>query len=244
MNAQAAADPLATAAVGRRLALVRQRLTEAASAVGRDPARVTVVVITKGVGEALVSAAYAAGLRHFGENRVQEAVGKIAASRVWEPQPTWHLVGHLQRNKAKVAVAEFGSVDSVDSPRLAQTLNQWAATDKRQLPVLLEVNVSAEAAKHGVPPSEAVPMARMIAGLPHLRLEGLMTVGPHTEDRLAIAAAFRRLAQLQVEVAKQVPGLALHRLSMGMSGDYELAVAAGATEVRIGRALFEDREWP
>jgi hypothetical protein len=187
-----------------------------------------------------VAAAHAAGLRHFGENRVLEASPKLAALADLAPRPTWHLVGHLQRNKAQRALAAFDGVDSLDSPRLAEALDRLAAEAGRVVPVLLEVNVSGEAAKHGVAPAEAEALARAVARLAHLRLEGLMTVGPLTEERAAVTAAFRALAALQAELARRVPGPTWQRLSMGMSGDYDLAVAAGATELRLGRVLFGD----
>ncbi len=246
MNAPASLSTVEAdaAAVGRRVATVRARVAAAAVAAGRDPGSVRLVAVTKGVGEAAVRAAQAAGVGHFGENRVPEAELKVRALADLTPAPTWHLVGHLQRNKAKRAVALFHTVDSVDSVRLAVTLDRLAAVAGRRLPLLLEVNVTAEAAKHGVHPAEAVDVARQIAALPSLVLQGLMTVGPLTDDRQAIAAAFRGLAALRAAVVRQVPGLDLDRLSMGMSGDYDLAVAAGATEVRIGRALFADEGAP
>jgi hypothetical protein len=234
-----ALDPAQAVEISGRLATVQERLAGAARSAGRAPGEVTIVAVTKTAPVAAVAAAHAAGLRHFGENRVLEAAPKLAALADLVPRPTWHLVGHLQRNKAQRALAAFDGVDSLDSLRLAEALNRLAAEAGRVLPVLLEVNVSGEAAKHGVAPTEAEDVARAVARLAHLRLEGLMTVGPLTEERGAAAAAFRSLAALQAELARRVPGPSWHRLSMGMSGDYDLAVAAGATELRLGRVLFD-----
>jgi PLP dependent protein len=233
-------EPDLVADIRRRLDDVRERLRGAARSANGGGADITVVAITKTIPAATVAAAHAAGLRHFGENRVIEAEPKLAALAGLVPVPTWHLVGHLQRNKAKRALAAFDLVDSLDSPRLAEALDQLAAEAGHVVPVLLEVNVSGEAAKHGVGPGDAEEVARAVARLPHLRLEGLMTVGPLTDDRAAVLAAFQALAALRAQLAHRVPGPTWHRLSMGMSGDFDLAARAGATEVRLGRILFGD----
>ena len=222
----------------QRLDEVRGRIRAAAARSGRSAEAVTLVGVTKTVGVEVVRAAVAEGLADLGENRVQEAQAKIQA--VGRDRARWHLIGHLQRNKAGRAVQLFDRVHSVDSAALAEALSRSAAGTGGSLPVLVEVNVSGEATKFGVAPEGLEPLLGRIAALPGLRLDGLMTVGPLVERAEDVRADFARLRELR-DRAEQRLGLALPELSMGMSGDFEVAVEEGSTMVRVGSAIFGSR---
>ncbi len=209
---------------------VERRIVGAAERSGRSPDDVTVVAVTKAVHVSAIREAAAAGIRHFGENRVQEAGRKIEA--LSDLNMTWHLIGHLQTNKVKTALGIFDIIHSVDSLRLAEQLSRCA---ERNTAVLMQVNVSGEASKGGFRPSEATRAAERIAGLPHLELKGLMTIAPTVKDAETVRTFFRQLRQLG-------DALGLGALSMGMTDDFEVAVEEGATMVRIGRAIFGDRQ--
>lgn len=225
------------AVIRARLAQVRSAVAAAATAAGRDPAEVTVVAVVKGVRPQLVAAAHAAGVHHLAHNRVAEASALQAALGPLDPPPCWHMVGHLQRNKVRSALASFDTLDSLDSWRLAEAVDAAAGAAGRLWPVLLEVNVSGEPAKQGVAPEDLPALAQAVAACPHLALVGLMGLGPLTENDRAVAAAFTQLATLR-DALSRLLARPLPRLSMGMSGDFRLAIAAGATEVRLGQALF------
>jgi len=197
---------------------------------------VTIVAVTKGFGPDAVAAALAAGLTELGENRVQEALPKIDAA---PPGATWHLIGHLQRNKAKLVPGRFALVQSVDSLPLAQELDRRAAALGTAQRVLLQVNVAGEVQKSGCAPAEAPAAARAIAALGHVKLEGLMTLAPFTDDVEIQRRTFRGLRALRDVL--QEDGLWLPALSMGMSADYAPAVEEGATMIRLGTALFGPR---
>ena len=218
-------------ALPERLAHVRAELVRTAE----HP--VTIVAVTKGFGTDAIHAALAAGLADIGENRVQEAMQKQDALR-GQPGIRWHLIGHLQRNKAKVVPGRFELVHSVDSLELARELDRRAADPVR---VLLQVNVAEESQKSGCTPQEARALARQIAALGQLRLEGLMTLAPLTDDVEVQRRTFRGLRLLR-DTIKTEDGIWLPTLSMGMSGDYATAVAEGATLIRLGTALFGPRE--
>ncbi|MDZ7265703.1 MAG: YggS family pyridoxal phosphate-dependent enzyme [candidate division KSB1 bacterium] len=229
-------------AFAQQLAAVQQRIADACQTAGRDPAEITLIGVTKTVAFEDILAASQSGLRHFGENRVQEAARKISAARAAGLQAQWHLVGHLQTNKAKEAVALFDVIQSVDSVRVAEALQRHAEKVPRRLEVLLQVNTSAEATKFGVAPAEAAKLAAEIAAFPNLHLTGLMTIGALTTDSGIIRRCFQTLRVLLQELAAlHLPNTNLHHLSMGMTDDFELAIAEGATMVRIGRALFGER---
>ena len=217
--------------IERNLALVRERIEAGCARAGRSPGSVTLVGVTKTVPVEAIAEACAAGLRDAGENRVQEAVPKIEALDALGVRPRWHLIGHLQRNKAKLAVERFAILHGVDSVRLAEALNARA---HEPLPVLLEVNVGQETSKFGFDPT-ALPQALAdIAPLTHLDVRGLMTVAPQVDDPERVRPVFRRLRELRDD-------LALDELSMGMTDDFEVAIEEGATMVRIGRAIFGER---
>lgn len=222
----------------QRLDEVRGRIRAAAARSGRPPERVTLVGVTKTVAAEVVQEAVALGLTDLGENRVQEAQAKIQA--VGRDRARWHLIGHLQRNKSGRAVELFDRFHSVDDVDLAETLSRHAVSSGRPLPVLVEVNVSGEATKFGVAPDGLEPLLERIAALPGLRLDGLMTVGPMVERAEDARAGFARLRTLR-DRAEQRLGLALPELSMGMSGDFEVAVEEGSTMVRVGSAIFGAR---
>ncbi len=229
------------AAVRARVEAVAARVRRACERSGRDPTTVRVVAVTKGFGPEVAAAAVRAGLRHLGENRVQEARQKVpAVAQQVGPEVTWHLVGHLQRNKARWAVQLFRWVHSVDSGELAVELSRRAAAAGQRVDVLVEVNVAGEATKHGVPPHRARDLVEQVAGLEGLRLQGLMTVAPQCQDPEEVRWVFRALRELRDRIRGEL-GLALPELSMGMTDDFEVAVEEGATLVRLGRALFGDR---
>ncbi|MHB1132731.1 MAG: YggS family pyridoxal phosphate-dependent enzyme [Chloroflexota bacterium] len=222
-----------------RLAAVQSRIAAAARRAGRAPEGVTLLGVSKTRPLAAIQAAYELGLRHFGENRVQEAADKFAT---YHPADlTLHLIGHLQSNKAKPAATLFAVVHSLDSRRLAEALAARCAERPTPLDVLVQVNVAGEASKEGVAPAEALPLLRAALALPGLRPVGLMTIAPLVVDPEAVRPVFRRLRQLRDECAATL-GVPLPELSMGMTGDFEVAVEEGATLVRVGRAIFGERE--
>lgn len=230
------------------IARVRERIAAAARRVGRDPGEITLVAVTKTVPAHRVREAWELGLTDFGENRVQEAVAKIplivpeGASALDRPSPRWHMIGHLQRNKVKHVIPLFDIIHSVDSVRLAQEIERRAERAGKVMPVLLEVNVAGEATKYGFAPEEVAAAVEEIAPLPHLEIHGLMTVAPIAEDPEEVRPHFRRLRELRDELARRFPSLDWHHLSMGMTDDFEVAIEEGATMVRIGRAIFGERD--
>jgi len=232
-----------------RISEVKARIAAAAARAGRAPEAVTLVAVSKHMPPALVREAHAAGLRDFGENYVQELVGK--ASELSDlTELRWHLIGHLQRNKARQVVSVASAVATVDSVALAAELGRRAAAcpvpPARRLPaaadgrlvVLVEVNVGGEDAKSGCAPGELGAILEAVEREPCLALRGLMTVPPFTEDPNAARPHFERLVELQ---QTHGGGSRLPELSMGMSHDLEAAIAAGATQVRVGTALFGER---
>ena len=223
-------------ALPERLAHVRREIARR-QAIGGWPTAPTVVADTKGFGLDAVEAALAAGLTELGENRVQEALGKMDTPL--GQRATWHLIGHLQRNKAKHVAGRFALVHSVDSLELGVELNRRAGERGATQRVLLQVNVAGEAQKSGCAPADAPALARALAAQPNLGLEGLMTVAPLTDDEAVQRRTFRALRTLRDGLQEE--GLWLPALSMGMSGDYGVAVEEGATMLRLGTALFGQR---
>jgi len=224
---------MCVATVAERLQAVRLRIADACARAGRSPDEVTLVAVTKGFPPEAVREAAAAGVRHFGENRIQEAQAKLPALGDLSPKPTWHMVGHLQTNKVKTALNLFDIIQSVDSFHLAEAINRRAPQPDR-VPVLLEVNVAAETAKYGFSPDELPSQAEAIRRLPGLDVRGLMTVAPITDDPETVRLVFFRLRELRDSVG-------LRELSMGMTDDFEAAIEEGATMVRVGRAIFGPR---
>lgn len=239
--------------IASNLAEVCERIAEAALRGGRDPAGVTLVAVTKTFPAEVVAAACEAGLRHFGENRVEEGSVKIPAvhERLSDLELTWHMIGHIQSRKAQEVVAHFDVVHSVDRLKLARRLDCFAREAGRVLPVLLECNISGEEAKSGFDlqgweQDQARRDAFFLAvgeilSLPGLAVQGLMTMAPFVEDPQTVRPVFAALRELREMLRSRFPGREWRHLSMGMSDDFQVAVEEGATMVRIGRALFGHR---
>jgi len=224
--------------VASNLAEIRERIARSAARAGRATEDITLVAVSKTFPSEAIRSAYELGLRHFGENRVQEWESKQAA--LADLAATWHLIGHLQSNKARRAANLFDSVDSVDSVALAQKLDAAAASEAKRLKVLIEVHLGGEETKSGVPEADLPQLAESIARLPHLELLGLMTIPPYFDDTERVRPYFQRLRALRDQVGAQIK-MPLSVLSMGMSHDFEIAIEEGATEVRVGTALFGER---
>jgi pyridoxal phosphate enzyme (YggS family) len=229
--------------LGRRRQEVLSRIADAARRSGRDPEEVALLAVTKGHPAELVLRAAGAGFGLFGENRVAEGAGKIAAVRERFPDLAWRLIGPLQTNKAKAALQYFSAIESLDRERLAARLEGLLAAEGRRLPVLLEVNVGREATKSGVSPEDAESLGRAALACPHLDVRGVMAVPPFDDDPERSRPYFRELRGIRDRLEKGL-GVALPELSIGMSHDFEVAVEEGSTEVRIGTALFGPRENP
>ena len=215
------------------------RLERAATAAGRDSGTISVLAVSKTFGPEAVRAAHALGLRAFGETYVQEAAAKMDATADL-PGAQWHLIGPLQGNKAKEAAARFAWVQTIDRLRIAERLALARPADMPPLDVCVQVNISGEASKSGVPPAGALPLAQAVARLPRLRLRGLMGIAEPTPEAARQRAQFRSLRQCFDTC--RTAGLPVDTLSMGMSADLEAAIAEGATLVRVGSALFGARK--
>jgi PLP dependent protein len=230
--------------IAENIARVRERIAAAARRASRNSDDITLMGVSKTFPSANIREAYAAGLRVFGENRVQEFAGKADALRDL-PDAEWHLIGHLQSNKAAKAAELFDAVDSVDSVRMAEKLNVSAESAGKTLSVLIEINVGGETAKSGVKLGSD-ELERILLGAPrwgNLKIRGLMTVPPYTEDPEGSRAYFRQLRQIRDSIAaRALPGIGTAVLSMGMSHDFEVAIEEGATCVRVGTAIFGVRE--
>jgi hypothetical protein len=222
------------------LSRVQERIAGTARRAGRRGEEITLIGVSKTHPVEAIRAAYEAGLRHFGENRVQEWEGKCAS--IGDLQATWHLIGHLQSNKAARAAGLFHTVDSLDDFGLAQRLERARreADGSQKLRVLLEVRVEEEESKSGVKIEEAAALAGKVSGLSHVELAGLMCIPPFLEDPEKVRPYFRRLREVRDSLAREI-GRELPALSMGMSHDFEVAIEEGATEVRVGTAIFGSR---
>jgi len=209
------------------LSYIYTRIEAACERANRNPDEITIIAATKYVDTEGVKAVFQAGLTHIGENRVQDAQAKKKAA---EAAGTWHMIGHLQTNKVKKALEIFDSIDSVDSFKLAEKINQKASCLGRNIEILIEVNTSGEAAKYGVAPDNLSSLITEIEKLENLKVTGLMAMAPLADDPEKARPYFKVLKSLQGD---------LPRLSMGMSDDFEVAIEEGATEIRLGRVLFE-----
>jgi len=208
---------------------------------GRSPDEIILVAVTKRFPAEVVAAAVASGLVHFGENRIQEAKSKIPAVESGNPIH-WHLIGHLQSNKAKDAVALFELIHSVDHIELAQAVDHRAGLLGKRQDILIQVNTTAEAQKSGCDPEELDDLAGQIAQLPNIRIKGLMTIGPFVEEKAPIEAAFQMLRRSFEQLGSaDLGGGSMTYCSMGMTDDWRIALAEGANMLRIGRAIFGDR---
>lgn len=222
--------------IPERLAAVRRRIEAAAARSGRPSSAVTLVAVSKTIPAAAIREAVSAGVKILGENRVQEAREKIEAL---PGAAEWHLIGHLQTNKAKLAVGLFDCIHSLDSVRLVQEIGRHAEEAGRRLRCLVEVNVGEEAQKSGVDAAEVRPLLEAARRLPQLSVQGLMTIPPFLPDPESVRPVFRRLRDLRDRLESE--GWTLPDLSMGMSHDFEVAIEEGATLVRIGTAIFGSR---
>lgn len=230
--------------IAANLARVRERIAAAARRAGRSPDEIALMAATKTFGPEQIRQAHAAGLRLFGENRVQEFAAKVEAVRALEGT-SWHLIGHLQSNKAARAAELFDAVDSLDSLRLAQKLNDVAAKRGTPLPVLIEINLGGESAKSGVAPDsrELEDLLLAASQLEALSIRGLMAIPPFTANPEDSRPYFRRLRQLRDELAaRRLPAASLDTLSMGMSHDFEVAIEERSTCVRLGTSIFGERK--
>ncbi len=229
--------------ISENIAEIRERIERAARRAGRPVDDVSLMAVTKTHPAERIREAYQAGLRLFGENRVQEFTGKADALRDLE-DAEWHMIGHLQTNKAGKSIELFSAIDSVDSVKLAEKLDAAARKLGKQLAVLIEINVGGEAAKSGVAP-DAKELEDLLLAAPRfeaLRFTGLMTVPPYTEDPEGVRPYFRKLRELRDSIAgRKLPGIGMDVLSMGMSHDFEVAIEEGSTCVRVGTAIFGER---
>ena len=225
--------------IAENLKKVNDRIASAAKRAGRDPSAITLVAVTKTVDVQRVREALAAGALIFGENRVQEAREKID---ILGHVAYWHLIGHLQTNKAKYAVRLFKLIHSVDTIELAREIDKQAAKFGKVQNVLIEVNIAGEASKAGMTVKEAPARVREAAKLKNIIIQGLMTMPPYSEDPEESRPYFCVLRELSQSIAKEnIPNVSMRELSMGMSGDFEVAIEEGATIIRIGTALFGPR---
>ncbi len=230
--------------IASRVAAVRERIARAAARAGRRPDAITLIAVSKTQPAEVVREAFATGLRHFGENKVQEAEGKIAALEDLRADGLrWHMIGHVQSNKGRRAAELFDSVDSVDDATLAKRLERGAEAARRQLPVLVQVDLGKEATKFGLDEAHLFPTLEQLRGYKAVHVEGLMVMPPLADDPEESRPYFRRLRELLEDAQKQ--GLVRGReLSMGMSHDFEVAIEEGATHVRVGTAVFGERKKP
>ena len=227
--------------ITENLEQVRKNIEEACRAVNRDPGEVTLISVSKTKPVSMLQEAYDAGSRDFGENKVQEIMDKY-------PQlPSdirWHMIGHLQRNKVKYIIGKVDLIHSVDSLRLAEEISKEAVKKETEENILIEVNVAGEESKFGVSVADTEELVRQIAVLPGIHIQGLMTIAPYVENPEQNRPVFRALKKLAVDIKmKNIDNVHMDVLSMGMTGDYEVAVEEGATMVRVGTGIFGERDY-
>jgi pyridoxal phosphate enzyme (YggS family) len=222
---------------------IYRKMAHAAMKVGREPSEVTLIAVTKTVEADLIRSAVDVGLRVFGENRVQEAQRKVRSEElsVMNERIRWHLIGHLQKNKVKIAVELFDLIQSVDSFELAEIISKQAEKVNKTQRILLQVKLSEEESKHGIWKDNLSSLIKRTCSLRNLKVEGLMTIPPFFDDAEKVRPYFRELRTLRAGLEKS--GFKLPELSMGMSGDFEVAIEEGATMVRIGTAIFGERSY-
>jgi pyridoxal phosphate enzyme (YggS family) len=219
---------------------VRRRIEKAASSVGRDPQEIKLIVAVKNIPTELVLQALEAGITDIGENKVQEAKTRYEEVKAKFPNVSWHMIGHLQRNKVRHALDIFDIIQSVDSERLAREIQAKARA--QVVPILIEVNTSGEEAKYGVPVEPTIDLLKTISVLNSVRVQGLMTIAPLVENPENARPYFSRLKKLSEEIKKlNLPNVDMNYLSMGMTDDFEAAIQEGSNMVRIGRAIFGKR---
>ena len=227
--------------IAEKLAVVQENINKACKNAGRSPKEVTLISVSKTKPVEMLQEAYDAGARVFGENKVQEIMDK------YDQLPSdieWHMIGHLQRNKVKYIVDKVAMIHSVDSFRLAETIEKEAAKKNVTVPILIEVNVAQEESKYGLKPEEVLPFIEEIADFSHIQIKGLMTIAPYVENAEENREIFRELKKLSVDIAaKNINNVTMSVLSMGMTGDYMVAVQEGATMVRVGTGIFGARNY-
>ena len=237
---------LVVMSIAENIARVREKIEAAARRTGRDSREVSLMAVTKTISPERIREAYDAGIRLFGENRVQEFAGKAAALSDLEAAE-WHMIGHLQSNKSRVAAELFRGIDSVDSLRLLQRLNIAAEEFGKKLPVLIEINIGGETAKSGVA-ADSAELEQILTSAPQyefINIRGLMTVPPYSEDPEQSRPFFKRMRALHDQIAgRKLPAISMETLSMGMSHDFEVAIEEGSACVRIGTAIFGERTTP
>ncbi|HEX5411031.1 MAG TPA: YggS family pyridoxal phosphate-dependent enzyme [Terriglobia bacterium] len=227
--------------IAENIGRVQERIHGACQRSGRAAEDIRLIAVSKNKPAQAIRQAHRAGLREFGENRVQEAAAK--RTELEDLDAVWHLIGHVQSNKAKQACRLFDWIHSIDSLHLAEKIDREAAAIGRKVTVLIEVHLGAEASKFGVEENDLVRMAEGMATMPLLELRGLMTLPPLFDDPQAVRPFFRRLRELAELIdARRLPGVQMRELSMGMSHDFEVAIEEGATIIRVGTAIFGERQ--
>ena len=227
--------------VRENLITVEEKIREACARAGRNREDVTLICVTKTKPVEMLEEAYAAGQRNFGENKVQEIC--LKAPRLPE-DIRWHMIGHLQRNKVKQVMDKAVMIHSVDNLRLAETISREAVKRNMVMPILIEVNAAGEESKFGIALEETEQLVRQAAALPGLQIAGLMTIAPYTEDPESNRLYFRQLRELSVDIkSKCIDNVTMDHLSMGMTGDYQVAIEEGATLIRVGTGIFGERNY-
>ncbi len=220
---------------------VCQKVDKACENAGRERTDVTLIAVSKTKPVEMVKEIYDLGCRDFGENKVQELVDKY---EVMPKDIKWHMIGHLQRNKVKYIVDKVALIHSVDSLRLAEEISKEALKKEVEVNILVEVNVAAEETKFGTTREEAISLVEQIASLPAIHIKGLMTIAPYVQDAEQNRQYFAQLKQLSVDISgKNIDNVSMDMLSMGMTGDYEVAISEGATYVRVGTGIFGERHY-
>lgn len=227
--------------VAENLVQVQKNIEESCKKVNRDPGEVTLIAVSKTKPVEMLQEAYAAGARVFGENKVQEIVDK------YDQMPSdvqWHMIGHLQRNKVKYIVGKVELIHSVDTYRLAEEINIQAKKQNVIVPILVEVNIAHEESKFGISAEDAILLVEEISKLENIRIKGLMTIAPYVENPEDNRLYFRKIKQLSVDITnKNIDNVFMEILSMGMTGDYMVAIEEGATMVRVGTGIFGERNY-
>lgn len=228
--------------IRENLDMVTGNIKSACQKAGREPGDVTLIAVSKTKPVSAIREAYEHGIREFGENKVQELVEKQEAL---PKDIRWHMIGHLQRNKVKYIVDKAALIHSVDSVRLAEEISREAVKKQITVSILIEVNIAGEDTKFGAAPEETEALVREIAQLPEIHIEGLMTIAPYVDDAEENRQYFSRLKQLSVDIKrKNIDNVSMNVLSMGMTGDYMVAVEEGASYVRVGTGIFGERQYP
>lgn len=227
--------------IAQNLHQVQENIKKACEKANRDPSEVTLIAVSKTKPVSMLQEAYDEGVRTFGENKVQEIMDKYGQL----PQDIeWHMIGHLQRNKVKYIADKVTMIHSLDSLRLAETIESEASKHNRVIPVLIEVNVAMEESKFGISVDEVLPFVQELSKFPHLRVNGLMTIAPYVENPEENRQIFRKLKKLSVDIEeKNINNINMSVLSMGMTGDYQVAIEEGATMVRVGTGIFGERDY-